>query len=116
MRQALQYVHASVEERQSTPLREELKEWLRGQCVWCEHCLPCPQDIRIPMVIYCLDYVEFYSGTRASEQYNRELYASLAVKASDCIECEVCLERCPFDVDIIGKMCRAAEVFDTVAQ
>jgi predicted aldo/keto reductase-like oxidoreductase len=115
MRQTLRYIDASVEEKRSTPLHEELKNWLRGQCVWCQHCLPCPQEIDIPFVIYCLEYVEFYSGTRASEQYNRELYASLPAKASECIECEVCLERCPFDVDIIAKMHRAAEVFETAA-
>ena len=115
MRQALRYVDAAVEERRSTPLPEELTDWLRGQCVRCEHCLPCPQEIHIPMVIYCLDYVEFYSGSRASEEYNRELYAALEVKASACIECGVCLERCPFDVDIMSKISRAVEVFETGA-
>jgi hypothetical protein len=115
MRQALRYVHAPVEEKRATPLHDDLKDWLRGQCVHCKHCLPCPQDIPIPSVILCLEYVEFYSGTRASDQFNRELYASLPVKASDCIECEVCLERCPFEVDIIAKMRRAVEVFETAA-
>ncbi len=115
MREALQYLHASVEEKQFTPLQEELKDRLRGQCVNCKHCLPCPQEINIPGVIYNLEYFEFYSGSRGSEQFNRELYASRPVKASECIECEVCLERCPFDVNIIGKMHRAVEVFETTA-
>ena len=60
-----------------------------------------------------VNYVEFYSGSRVSEQLNRKIYARLSAKASDCSECEVCLERCPFDVGIIGKMRRAAEVFET---
>jgi len=91
MRQALSYLEASDEEKQFAPLHDELTERLRGQCVGCKHCLPCPQDISIPSVIYNLDYVEFYSGTRASQQFNRELYAALSAKASECIECEVCL-------------------------
>ncbi|MGD2143955.1 MAG: 4Fe-4S binding protein [Anaerolineae bacterium] len=41
--------------------------------------------------------------------------AALPVKASECIECEVCIERCPFDVDIIAKIRHAAEVFETNA-
>jgi len=113
MREALGYLHASDEEKQFTSLHEDLKDRLRGQCVDCKHCLPCPQEINIPLVIYNLEYVEFYSGSRVSEQFNREIYASLPVKASECIECEVCLERCPFDVDIIAKMHRAVEVFET---
>jgi len=112
MRQTLGYLEASSEERQFAPLHDELTERLRGQCVHCLHCLPCPQEINIPGVILNLEYVEFYSGTRWSEQFNRELYARRMAKASECIECEVCVERCPFGVDIIGKMRRAVEVFE----
>jgi predicted aldo/keto reductase-like oxidoreductase len=115
MRQALGYLEVCGEDRRFAPLHDELTERLRGQCVNCRHCLPCPQEINIPLVIYCLDYVEFYSGSRWSEQYNREIYARRSAKASDCIECEVCLERCPFDVDIIGKMRRTVEVFESAA-
>jgi len=115
MRQALWYLDASIEEKQSTPLQEELEDRLHGQCVRCKHCLPCPQDIPIPDVIYYLDYVEFYGLTPFHQQFNRRGYASLPANGSDCIACEVCLERCPFDVDIVGKMRRAMEAFDTVA-
>jgi len=114
MRQALSYLEASIEEKQATPLYDELVDRLRGQCVGCKHCLPCPQDIAIPNVINYLDYVEFYGGNPFHQRFNRELYASLEAKGSDCTECEVCIERCPFDVDIIGKMHRAAEVFNSL--
>jgi predicted aldo/keto reductase-like oxidoreductase len=113
-RQALSYLAASAEEKQATPLHEELKDWLQGQCVLCKHCLPCPQEIPIPDVIYFLDYVEYYGLTPLHQKLNREWYLSLPAKGSDCIECEVCLERCPFGVDIIGKMRRAAEVMEGI--
>jgi predicted aldo/keto reductase-like oxidoreductase len=112
MRQTLNYLETSGEEMKFTPLHDELTERLRGQCVGCLHCLPCPQGIDIPGVITNLEYIEFYSGSRWSEQFNRDLYDHRSAKASDCIECADCLERCPFDVDIIAKMHRAAEVFE----
>jgi predicted aldo/keto reductase-like oxidoreductase len=112
MSEALGYLHASDEEKQFASLHEDLKERLRGQCVECKHCLPCPQEIDIPFVINNLDYVEFYGGSRVFTQNSWETYGSLSAKASECSECEVCLERCPFDVDIIGKMHRAVEVFE----
>jgi predicted aldo/keto reductase-like oxidoreductase len=31
------------------------------------------------------------------------------------VECGVCVERCPFDVEIIAKMRKAAAVFDAKA-
>jgi uncharacterized protein len=115
MQQALHYIQASAQEKQSTPLPEDLKDWLHGQCVGCRHCLPCPQDIRIPAVIDYLNYVEFYGLTPLHQKMNRQWYAALSAKGSDCTECEVCVERCPFGVDIIGKMRRAVAVFETAA-
>jgi predicted aldo/keto reductase-like oxidoreductase len=38
----------------------------------------------------------------------------MTAKGSDCSECGVCVERCPFQVDIIGKMKRAVEVLEGV--
>jgi len=112
IRQALSYLTASNEEKHTIPLPEELKHWLRGQCVGCKHCLPCPQDIPIHNVIYYLDYVEYYGLTPFHQKFNREKYLSLQAKGSDCIDCGVCFDRCPFEVDIIAKMHRAAEVFE----
>ncbi len=115
LRQALRYLEALPEEKQVTPDQAELAERLRGQCVGCKHCLPCPEGIDIPDVINCLEYVEFYGHGPYHEEDNRQWYASMSAKGSDCIECEVCLERCPFDVDIIGKMRRAVEVFEAAS-
>jgi predicted aldo/keto reductase-like oxidoreductase len=115
MSEALGYLHASDEEKQFASLHEDLKDRLHGQCVDCKHCLPCPQDIDIPLVINNLDYVEFYGGSRVFVQNSWKTYGSLPAKASECTECEVCLERCPYEVDIIGKMHRAVEVFETDA-
>jgi predicted aldo/keto reductase-like oxidoreductase len=112
LRQALAYIRAEEAEKAYGPLHDELTERLRGQCVLCKHCLPCPQEIPIPDLIRCLDYVEHYGHGPGHESTNRERYAAMTAKGSDCTECGVCVERCPFQVDIIGKMKRAAEVFE----
>jgi len=61
-------------------------------------------------VIWALDQVP----VRGIEQI-KEWYAGFAVKASACVECGVCLERCPFDVEIIAKMREAAVVLEVDA-
>lgn len=111
MQEALAYLSASEEEKSFSALQDNFEHWLQGQCVRCMHCLPCPQEIHIPSIIWILDYIEYFGLTPLHQQYNRSLYEELPVKASECIECEVCMDRCPFDVDIIGKMRRAVEVF-----
>jgi NAD-dependent dihydropyrimidine dehydrogenase PreA subunit len=48
----------------------------------------------------------------------KEWYAGFPVKASACVECGVCLERCPFDAHTeygAAKMCEAAAVFEEQA-
>jgi predicted aldo/keto reductase-like oxidoreductase len=45
----------------------------------------------------------------------REWYAGFPVKASACVECGICVERCPFDVDILTKMQEAAALFESLA-
>jgi predicted aldo/keto reductase-like oxidoreductase len=112
LRQALAYLQASETERAYAPLQGKLTERLRGQCVLCKHCLPCPQGIPIPDVISYLDYVEYYGHGPHHDATNRQRYASLDAKGSDCSECGLCVDRCPFGVDIIGKMKRAVEVFE----
>jgi len=42
-------------------------------------------------------------------------YADFPVKASACVECGECLERCPFDVAIIDKMHEAVALLEEQA-
>ena len=74
---------------------------------YCQHCLPCPEGIEIGWVIWDLDQIP----ARGIEQVT-EWYAGFPVKASACVACGVCVERCPFDVDILAKMREAAAVFE----
>ena len=38
-------------------------------------------------------------------------YEALPAAASTCTECGVCVERCPFGVDVIGNMKQAEAIF-----
>lgn len=40
-------------------------------------------------------------------------YSGFPVQASACTECGVCVERCPFEVDVIAKLRKAVELFET---
>ena len=41
--------------------------------------------------------------------------AGVNYKASECTECGVCVERCPFDVDVIAKIRKAVDIFEVKA-
>jgi predicted aldo/keto reductase-like oxidoreductase len=61
-------------------------------------------------VIWDLDQ----APARGIEQV-KEWYNEFPVRASACVECGVCVERCPFDVKIIDKMREAARLLEAEA-
>jgi predicted aldo/keto reductase-like oxidoreductase len=110
---ALRYGETTAAEKDYGPVLADLSRYLGdrniylGQCVYCNHCLSCPQDIAIGEVIRIVNLVEAAGMAEA-----RAEYANLAVKASECTACGVCVKLCPFDVDIVAKMRQAVELFE----
>ena len=79
-----------------------------GRCMYCNHCLPCPARIDIAAVNKYLDLVEL--DGRPADSVNQH-YASLEHTAADCLHCGACETRCPFEVNVTGRMQRAVQVF-----
>jgi len=109
---ALHYLEATDGEKDYHPAVGHLPAVWRGVCLNCNHCLPCPQGIFIGEII---QYAYIYAGLPSKSWTFDELsrnYATFEVKASECTECGVCMERCPFEVDIITRMREVAEIFE----
>ncbi|MEN6368797.1 MAG: aldo/keto reductase [Thermotogota bacterium] len=110
---ALHYCEAADEEKDYRAAIADILHHLGdrniylGQCVYCNHCLPCPRNIAIAEIIRVVNLVEATDVEEAAAEY-----ASLQTRASDCTGCGVCAELCPFDVDIIAKLRRAVELFE----
>jgi predicted aldo/keto reductase-like oxidoreductase len=54
-------------------------------------------------------------GAGAGAEQVKEWYAGFLFKASACVECRVCVERCPFDMKIIAKTREAAALSEAKA-
>lgn len=132
LKEVLQYLEATEEEKDFSSVVRDFQEDIRGNCVYCNHCLPCPVGIDIGRTIRLLDKVLAASSDRLKDDYKarsqkRNFYypgriraAALnrkdhSIQASACTECGVCMERCPFEVDVISKMKQAAELLETKA-
>jgi predicted aldo/keto reductase-like oxidoreductase len=118
---SLRYVEATEVERDFRPILEAFQQDAEGNCVYCSHCLPCPVGIDIASIMRKLDRALRVPGEASSEKragfYHPPRLRSAVksetkrgAKASDCIECGDCMERCPFNVDVISRMQQAAEL------
>lgn len=104
--QAQNFRNTSLEERDYTAILPAFKQFANGECVYCNHCLPCPSRIDIGQTMSLFN--------QAQQNLNDELraaYAALPVKASDCIQCHNCEERCPFDVKVSMHLEEAVALF-----
>jgi predicted aldo/keto reductase-like oxidoreductase len=78
---------------------------MRGTCVYCNHCLPCPAEIDIAAVH------KYFDLFKMGDALAKEHYWALEKRAQDCIECGSCEKNCPFQVNVREKMRQAAVLF-----
>lgn len=82
---------------------------VKGNCLYCNHCLPCSANIDIAKINKLADSVTAKDGVVPDNIMKK--YASLTANASSCVKCGGCEKKCPFQVEIIKKMERTAAIF-----
>lgn len=94
-------------------VREAYRERTAVDCTACRYCLPCPQDIDIPMMFGFLNNVSLY-GSLDEERFGHDLETGLGrtALASSCTECEQCVEACPQHLDVPRELAKVAEKFE----
>lgn len=109
VRAAAAYETATDAERDySFILGETAAYSMTGQCMYCNHCLPCPVGMDVAAVNKYLDMVTTLGEIPATVAAH---YDALSAHAGDCLGCGACEERCPFRVKVIGRMAKAREIF-----
>lgn len=106
LNQSLAYLEAGEQERDFSEIQESLVGQFTNQCMYCNHCQPCPQKIDIAEVTKLADMAE-----KEMTEELRKRYAALPVTGKDCIHCDSCTRRCPFGIDASENMRRAQRIF-----
>lgn len=93
---------------------EELEEMARIRkelgtnfCRRCNYCAPCTVGIGISSVFLFHGYLRRYG----LEDWARDRYGAMPVKAGACVECGACEERCPYQLPIRDMLKKAAADF-----
>lgn len=80
-------------------------------CTTCGYCMPCPEGINIPRSLSLFNDHHVFNDTNAGKRYRMIL--SERERASSCIQCGECLEKCPQNILIPDELKRVAELFES---
>ena len=105
VRKLLGFFDASPEERDYSVLGTFTPRDMTGACVYCNHCQPCPAGLNVGLIN------KYYDLASAGDAMAAEHYQGLGKKASDCVSCGHCDDRCPFHVAQSERMQQIAAYF-----
>ena len=102
---ALGYLACGEAEKDYSAIINGIRNDFWGNCVYCNHCRPCPAGIDIAAVNKYLDVALLDES--AVPPSIRTHYRSLEKNGSDCVGCGSCEKRCPFGVPVSANMAKA---------
>ncbi len=78
-------------------VRKVMEEKIEIPCTACNYCIPCPEKVDIPTCLSCYNEKVIYTEKESVLKYDIQTRGH---RASLCIDCGVCIERCPQGIDI----------------
>ena len=78
-------------------------------CTECRYCMPCTEGISIPEIMDFRNSCDLYGNTEKIQYSYRNFVDK---KASSCIECGKCEEKCPQHLEIIRAMKETTELLE----
>lgn len=100
--------HSPLNETERAAIQQIRSELGQNFCRRCNYCAPCTVGINIPSVFLFEGYLQRYG----LQEWAKERYATLSVKASACVECGACETRCPYELPIRKMLKQAAKDFE----
>jgi len=89
-------------------VRERYSELCPVPCTQCRYCMPCPNGVDIPRNFEIFNEGRMYNQVEAARQAYERL--SEGERASACIQCRECEEKCPQQIPISEWMIHVHEV------
>ena len=85
LKEALKYFDASEKEKDFSKISSINNLFIKGKCVYCNHCLPCPVGINIGEVVKLVDLRSGASNEKGLNEIKSK-YDAFTAKASECID------------------------------
>ncbi|GHU65853.1 (4Fe-4S)-binding protein [Spirochaetia bacterium] len=109
VKDTLRYFDMRDDEKDYSGIIQNYQGDYKGNCMYCNHCQPCPSQIDVAALTKYLDLAR--QNEKDIAPTVTQHYKALVKHGSDCVSCGNCEKRCPFSVPIIKNMKKAAELF-----
>lgn len=76
-------------------------------CRRCGYCLPCPEEIEIPLALMIPASIARNTPDRV-----REVFGLYAEQAAGCLDCGECTEKCPYNLPVSEMLVDVREQYD----
>ena len=73
-------------------------------CTGCEYCMPCPSNVNIPKIFDIVNTGKRFDNMSGMSMPYRNQLVKHGHGADLCIECGLCMKKCPQNIDIINKL------------
>jgi hypothetical protein len=92
-------------------VQEEYRKRSPIPCTNCKYCLPCPNNVNIPGVLGLYNDTAKYGDVKRA-QFLYTIRIQEGEKASQCLECKECEEKCPQGIPISEWIKKADALLD----
>jgi uncharacterized protein len=91
---------------------EQNKKLAELYCTGCNYCMPCPNDINIPLNFQIMNYHRVYGLTDYARSQYRHIGSGWmsGKRADECTECGLCEPKCPQKIAIRSQLKETAKV------
>ena len=95
-------------------VKQEIKKKMKVGCTGCGYCMPCPQNVDIPMTFHSYNMKYSESKKSGSWEYTQATaMRRVTSSASQCVGCGKCEKHCPQGIPIREKLKEAVKELET---
>jgi predicted aldo/keto reductase-like oxidoreductase len=84
---------------------------LKVDCTSCAYCIPCPNGVDIPSNFQLYNEIFLFNDKDFSPFFYNNMMEK-SQQGSNCVECGVCMEKCPQKIDIVKELKEAVKALE----
>ena len=90
--------------------KKAYEDMMKVGCTGCAYCMPCETGVNIPVIFSSYNDLFIFENERESSAMFYNIFLPQTQRASACIECGACEEKCPQHIEIREELKKAHEL------